>query len=430
MNLCRIGGWGVRGVLGGAFIGLSLSGGCNRPAAGGAMGPPPATVTVSHPIDREVQEWDEYPGRLESTETVEVRPRVSGYITSVNFKEGAIVPKGELLYVIDPRPYQAELERAQGEVARAQAQLALAETEFKRTSGLVPTNAASEFELDEKRANRDQAKAAVAVAQANAESARLNVEFTHIRSPIAGRISRTTITAGNLVNSTAMADVKPLTTITSLDPIYCYVDADESAVLKYQRMVREKQRPDARSGGQVPATLALLNERDFARNGVIDFIDNRINPATGTLRARGVFPNPNGVMTPGLYARLRVPGGPVYRTLLVPELSIQTDQNSKFVMTVDKENTVQITPVTLGAQFGTLRSIVKGLNGDERVIVNGLMKARPGSKVQPQDAPMPGADEASLSTTRIVGPTTEPSTATTQPAAATQPSPAPISSAR
>jgi multidrug efflux pump subunit AcrA (membrane-fusion protein) len=412
------------------------------------MSPPPAQVTVSRPLDRNVQEWDEYPGRLESKEIVEVRPRVSGYVTSVNFKEGSIVPKGELLYVIDPRPYQAELERAQGEVARAQAQLALAETEFKRTSGLVPTNAASEFELDEKRANRDQAKAAVAVAQANVEAAQLNVEFTHIRAPITGRISRTTITAGNLVNGGGVAgggsapgggsgggmvDANTLTTITSLDPIYCYVDADETSVLKYQRMVREHQRPDARSGGEVPAMLALLTERDFNRAGTIDFIDNRINPATGTLRARGVFANPNGVMTPGLYARLRVPGGPVHRALLVPELSIQSDQNSKYVMTVDAENTVRITPVTLGAQFGTLRAIVKGLNGDERVIVNGLMRARPGSKVEPQEAPMPGADEETLSTTRIVEPATAPSirgaaAATTLPA--TQPSPSPVSSAR
>jgi RND family efflux transporter MFP subunit len=394
------------------------------------MGPPPATVTVSRPIDREVQEWDEYPGRLESTEIVEIRPRVSGYITSVNFKEGSIVQKGELLYVIDPRPYQAELERTQGELARSQAQLALGETEFKRVSGLVPTNAASEFELDEKRANRDQAKAALAVSQANVDAAQLNVEFTHIRAPITGRISRTMITGGNLVTGGGMAQATMLTTITSLDPIYCYFDADERSVVKYQRMVREKQRPDARNGGQVPAMLALLNEPDFSRSGTIDFIDNRINPATGTLRARGVFANPNGVMTPGLFGRVRVPGGPVYRTLLVPELSIQTDQNSKFVMTVDGENTVRVTPVTLGAQFGTLRAISKGLNGDERVIVNGLMKARPGSKVQPHEAPMPGADETMLSTTRIVEPTTAPSTSTPTTRPTTQPSPVPVSSAR
>src|SRR4051794_2008075 len=197
MKICRISGWGVNGALVGLLSVSFLGTGCNKPAAaGGTGGPPPAPVTISHPLDREVQEWDEYPGRLESTEIVEIRPRVSGYITSVNFKEGSIVQKGELLYVIDPRPYQAELERTQGELSRAKAQLALAETEFKRTSGLVPTNAASEFELDEKRANRDQATAAMAVAQANLEAAQLNVEFTHIRAPITGRISRTMITGG------------------------------------------------------------------------------------------------------------------------------------------------------------------------------------------------------------------------------------------
>ena len=425
MKMCRIGGWGVRGGLVGALIGLTLSSGCNRPAQGGPMGPPPATVTVSLPINREVQEWDEYPGRLESTEIVEIRPRVSGYITSISFKEGSVVKKGDPLYIIDPRPYEAELERTKGEQARAQAQLALAETEFKRVTGLVPTNAASEFELDEKRANRDQAKAAQAVAKANVDAAQLNVDFTHIRAPITGRISRTMITEGNLVTGGGMAQATLLTTIASLDPIYCYFDADETAVLKYQHMVREKR--SSPSDGQVPAMLALLNEREFNRSGVIDFLDNRINPATGTLRVRGVFANPNGVMTPGLYGRVRVPGGPVYRTLLVPELSIQTDQNSKFVMTVDAQNTVRVTPVTLGAQFGTLRSIVKGLTGEEHVIVNGLMKARPGGKVQPQLGPMPGADEAQLSTTRIVEPTTAPSS-TTMPA--TRPSATPVSMAR
>jgi RND family efflux transporter MFP subunit len=417
MNLCRIGGWGVRGGLVAAFIGLTLGNGCNRPAQGGAMGPPPATVTVSHPIDREVQEWDEYPGRLESTEIVEIRPRVSGYITSVSFKEGSIVQKGDQLYVIDPRPYQAELERAQGELARAQAQLALAETEFKRVSGLVPTNAASEFELDEKRANRDQSKAAQAVAEANVKAAQLNVEFTQVRAPITGLISNMMVTAGNLVTGGGQAPATLLTNIVSIDPMWCYVDANEAAVLKYQRMAREGQR--------IPALLALLSDRDFSRAGHIDFMDNSVNPNTGTLRIRGVFPNPDGFMKKGVYARLRVPGGPVYRTLLVPELSIQSDQNSKFVMTVDAENTVRVTPVTLGAQFGTLRAISKGLTGDERVIVNGLMKARPGSKVQPHDAPMPGADETTFSTTRVVEPTIAPTTAPT-----TQSSPTPVSSAR
>jgi RND family efflux transporter MFP subunit len=429
MKMCRIGGWGMQGGLVGALIGLTLSSGCNRPAAGGQVGPPPAQVTVSHPIDRDVQEWDEYPGRLESTEIVEIRPRVSGYITSVNFKEGSVVTKGELLYVIDPRPYAAELDRTKGEQSRAQAQLALAETEFKRVSGLVPTNAASEFELDEKRANRDQAKAAQTVAQANVDAAQLNVEFTHIRAPITGRISRTMITEGNLVTGGGMAQATMLTTIASLDPIYCYFDADETAVLKYQHMVREK-RSEGPNAPKVPAMLALLNERDFSRSGVIDFLDNRINPATGTLRVRGVFDNPKGVMTPGLYARVRVPGGPIYRALLVPELSIQSDQNSKYVMTVDAENTVRVTPVTLGTQFGTLRAISKGLTGEERVIVNGLMRARPGSKVQPHDAPMPGADQTAFSTTRVVEPTTAPSANSPATMRATQPSPSPVSSAR
>jgi RND family efflux transporter MFP subunit len=425
MKMRRISGWVVQAGFAGGLVGLILSG-CNKQAAGGPTMPPPAMVTVSHPVDREVQEWDEYPGRLESTETVEIRPRVSGYVTSVSFDEGSIVKKGELLYIIDPRPYQAELDRTKGELDRATAQLALAETEFKRVSGLVPSKAASEFELDEKRANRDQAKAALTVAQANLDAAKLNVEFTQVRAPITGRISNMIVTAGNLVTGGGQAPATLLTTIVSIDPIYCYVYADEAAALKYQHMSRELQR----SGGQIPALLALLNEHDFSHTGHIDFMDNSVNPNTGTLRLRGVFPNPNGYMRKGDYARLRVPGGPVYRTLLVPELSIQSDQNSKYVMTVDAQNTVRITPVTLGSQFGTLRAIAKGLTGDERVIVNGLMKARPNSKVQPQEAPMPGADETILSTTRITEPATAPSSIPSTTMPATRPSPSPVSSAR
>jgi RND family efflux transporter MFP subunit len=366
---------------------------------------PPPPVTVSVPIERDVMEWDEYPGRLESKELVEVRARVSGYIDKVDFREGGIVKQGDLLFVIDPRPYEFELNRAEGEVGRAKARLALAETEFKRTKGLVPTAAASELELEERKADLAEAQAAVAVAEANAKTARLNVGFTQVRAPIGGRISRIYVTAGNLING-GEGETTLLTTIAALDPIYCYVDADERSVLRYQRLSRENKRVSARDA-QIPAKLALLNETTFEHEGVIDFVDNRVDPTTGTLRARGVFANADGTMTPGLFGRLRIPGSAPYRTLLVSQAAVQADQGQHHVLTLDADNVVKITPVKLGSAFGALRAIESGLTGNERVIVNGLLRARPGGTVTPTEAPMPGADDAAgLATTREVMPTT------------------------
>jgi RND family efflux transporter MFP subunit len=385
--------------------------GCERQGSAQSMQPPPATVTVSVPISREVMEWDEYPGWLDAVHVVEARAQVSGYMQSVNFKEGAIVNKGDLLFEIDPRPFEAELARNEGEVGRAKARLSLAQTEFKRTEKIVASAAASELELDEKKANLAEAEAALKIAQANLETARINLGYTRIKAEITGRISQALVKQGNLVTGGGQTQATLLTTITSLDPIYCWVDADERSVLKYQRLVREKKRQDIRGGQGVPALLALSDEKDFPHTGYIDFVDNRIDRNTGTLRARGIFPNPNGVMTPGLFGRLRVPGSESYRTWLVPELSVQSDQNSKYVLTVAADNTVHITPIKIGSQFGSLRAVESGLKGDERIIVNGLLKARPGGTVVPELKPMPGADEAILSTTRMVEPgTTRPST--------------------
>ena len=348
MDLCftpRIWRWGVTALVGVVSL---ITHGCNRSDAAGPPAPPPAMVTVARPIDREVMEWDEYTGRLEAVETVEVRARVGGFIDSVSFTEGGTVKKGQLLFVIDPRPYQAELDRAQGEVARAQAQLALAETEFKRTSELVPSQAASELELDEKRADRDAAKAALAVAEATVTSTELNVKFTQVTAPIDGRISRIYVTPGNLISGGGQAgEATLLTVITSLDPIYCYVEADERSVLKYQRLSRERKRVSARDA-KIPARLALLNEAEFAHDGVIDFVDNRVDPTTGTLRARGVFPNDDGVMTPGLFGRVRVPGTRIrpYRPGVITPLAFWNTPRARSVPVVGsmRLSTKSITP--------------------------------------------------------------------------------------
>ena len=399
MQIGRLKGWLSPGlVLLGSVMSVT---GCGKPPA--TQVSPAASVTVAPPLDREVMEWDEYPGRLEAKEMVELRARVSGYINSVSFKEGGIVKKGDLLFVIDPRPFQAELERAKGEVQRARARLALAQTEFTRTEKLVPTQAASAIELDEKRANLDEAKAAITVAEANVKTAELNVEHTEVRAPIGGRISRIYQTAGNLVTG-GESQATPLTTITSIDPIYCYIDADERSVLKYQRLSKENKRISARETS-IPCKLALLNEDKYEHVGLVDFVDNRVDPTTGTLRARGVFPNPDGEMTPGLFGRMRVPGAAPYRTLLVAESAIQSDQGQRYVLTLDANNTVGITNIRIGTAFGNLRAVTGGLKGDERIIVNGLLRARPGSVVDPKVGQMPGAEDAeTLATTRVVDP--------------------------
>ena len=368
-------------------------------------------------------EWDEYPGRLEAMHLVEVRAQVSGYLQSVHFKEGGFVSKDDLLFVIDPRPFEAEVARTQGEVSRAKARLVLAETEFKRTKGLVPSEAASELELDEKQANLDEAKGAVDVAEANLKMAQINRGYTEVRAEIAGRISGAYVKPGNLITGGGGAgQATLLTTITSLDPIYCYVDADERSVLKYQNLAREKKRISARDA-LIPCKLALLNEDKFEHIGLVDFVDNRVDPSTGTLRARGVFPNPGGVMTPGLFGRLLVPGAAPYRALLISEQAIQTDQNQKYVLTVDDKNTVRITPITLGYSFGGLRAVQSGLTVYDRVIVNGILRARPGATVDPQTGTMPSAQDAeTYATTRAVMPTTIPSTMPTSTRPTTEPS--------
>jgi RND family efflux transporter MFP subunit len=418
----------LRGGRAAGFLALSVilaAGGCDRSEANAPPAPPPPPVTVARPIEREVMEWDEYTGRLEAVETVEVRARVGGFIDSVSFKEGGTVTKGQPLFVIDPRPFQAELDRARGEVARAKAQLALAETEFKRAGQLVRTQAGSELELDEKRADRDAAKANLSVAQAAVTTAELNLGFTKVTAPIDGRISRIYVTAGNLITGgTQGGEATLLTVITSLNPMYCYVEADERSVLKYQRLSRERKRVSARDA-RIPARLALLNEPEFAHEGVIDFVDNRVDPTTGTLRARGVFPNDDGVMTPGLFGRVRIPGAAAYHAILVAESAIQNDQNAKYVMTVDDANVVHKTPITAGTAFGNMRAIESGLTGNERVIVNGMLRARPQAPVTPTEAPMPGEQDLAWFTPDGRPPTTGPTTTTaptsrppTQPVAA------------
>lgn len=410
---------GLAGLATGMSVG-GMSAGCDRTDA---AGPPPApAVTVSRPLYREVIEWDEYTGHLESPETVNLQARVSGFIEQCLFQEGALVHKNDELFQIDDRPFKADLNSKISDVARAQSQSDLALIHLKRYSSVHDTKAISEEDYDTAKASYDQTQAVLAGAQAAEVLSRLNLEWTRVVAPINGRVSRREVTAGNLVNGggTGGAQATLLTTIVSVDPMYCYVDVDEHAVLKYQELRRQGKRASARDG-PIPVFMQLENETTFPHEGVVDFVDNRLDPGTGTLRARGVFRNPDGSLTPGLYGRLRVAGSGRYKAILVPDAAVGTDQDLRFVLLAKSDDTVELRPVKLGALFGRLRA-VEGISPDDRVIINGLQRARPGTRVAVQVAQIPDSAymlTASGSPTTqelpvVPSPTTQPEKGTAQ----------------
>ncbi len=359
-----------------------LATGCGKQASKTA--PPAAVVTVVQPIAREIVEWDDYIGRLEAPETVEIRARVSGYLDKVHFKEGKEVKKGDLLLTIDPRPYQAEFDRADAEYQRATSQAALAKNDFERAKRLISTKAISEEDYDTKAKTYAAAQAAVMSAKAATDLAKLNLEFTEIRAPIDGRISRALVTEGNLVSGgVSGAGASLLTTLVSLDPLYCYGDADERAVLKYIRLSKEGKRESARDK-EIPAEMELADETGFPHKGRIDFLDNRIDPNTGTMRARGVFSNADHSLSPGFFVRIRVPGSGKYPALLIPDRALGSDQAQKFVYVVNAEKKVEFRPIQIGPMIDGLRVVRSGLKAEEQIIVEGLLRVRPGVVVDPK----------------------------------------------
>lgn len=365
-----------------APIGSALLG-CERaPEANAAVAPP--VVAVSQPIEREVTDYDEYTGRTAAVDAVEVRARVSGYLVKVHFQEGALVEKGDLLFEIDPRPFQAVLDEAEGRVAQWEARLVRAEADAARNQQLLPGGAVSERELDTAVADRDEARAAIRSAQAAVERAALDLEFTRVTAPISGRTSRYLITEGNLVT----ADATLLTTLVSIDPMYAYFDVDETTVLRVRQLIREGNMPVIR-GGEVPVRLSLTPDDGFPHQGTIDFAENRVDAETGTLRLRGVFPNQGEVLLPGLFVRVRAPIGKAHRALLVSERAVDNDQGQKILYIVDDENQVVSRPIRVGALHDGLREIVDGVQPGERVIVNGLLQVRPGIIVEPKLVEMP-----------------------------------------
>jgi RND family efflux transporter MFP subunit len=363
-----------------AFTSLLALAGCDN-GSSQPQARPPAPVTVAPPLVREMADYDEFTGRFAAVDSVEIRARVSGYLDAVHFKDGQEVSKGQLLYVIDPRPFEAEVARAKADVDAAEAQLELAEREVARYGSLRQGGNASQQTLDEKLQARRSASASVQSAQAALRQAELNLEFTNITAPVAGRISRTNVTVGNLVSG-ADAGGTALTTIVSVDPIYLYFDGDEQVYLRSQRRNLLGELPDARITA-VPIDLALADETGFPHTGWLDFVDNQLDQATGTIRVRGIFSNPARIFTPGMFARVRVAGSEPKRTILIPDAAIGTDQTRRFVWVIGAENKPQLTIVELGSAVGSLRVIRSGLTATDQVVVNGIMRVRPGVPVTP-----------------------------------------------
>jgi RND family efflux transporter MFP subunit len=365
---------------------LGLVGCARKPVETSAAAPPP--VTVSYPVEREVTDYADYTARTAAVDSVELRARVSGYLDKANFKEGALVKKGDVLFEIDPRTYQAVLDHTKGTLAAVEAKVARLSADFARAQRMISNRVIGQEEFDRIAGERGEAVASRAAAQAAVARAELDLGFTKVTAPVSGRVSRYQVTVGNLVSAGDQTPGTLLTTIVSVDPMYAYFDVDEHTVLRVKQLIREgkAETPDK---VEIPVWLGLGNEEGHPHRGTINFIDNQVNSKTGTLRARGVFANKDDALSPGYFARLRVPIGVAHKTLLVTERALDTDQGQKVLYVVDKDNHIASRPVRLGALHDGLREITEGLKPGERVIVNGLQQVRPGLAVEPNLVDMP-----------------------------------------
>jgi len=343
--------------------------------------PPAPSVRVAAVVTRQVTDWDEFTGRFEAVERVDLRPRVSGYIDRIEYSEGKEVRKGDLLFSIDARSYEAELKRVQAEVARVESQRSLSDSELTRARKLVELRALSREEFDARVSRLSQSDAELKAARAAVETAQLNLSFTRVTAPVAGRVSRANVTAGNFVT----AGTTVLTTLVSLDPIYVSFETDEQAYLKYMRLARSGELASSRDAPNEVA-IGLANESGYPHAGKMNFVDNALDPATGTIRGRAVLANGERLFTPGLFARVRLPGSASHQALLINDEAIMSDQDRKYVMVVDRDDVIEYRQVQLGAVAEDLRIVREGLAAGERVVVSGQQRVRPGIKVTPQPA--------------------------------------------
>jgi RND family efflux transporter MFP subunit len=372
---------------------LGLAGCARPPAEAPAAAPPP--VSVSYPVEREVTDYADFTARTAAVDSVELRARVSGYLVKVNFKEGALVEKGDLLFEIDPRTYQAVLQNTQGSLASVEAHVKRLEADLARAQRMYSTLAINREEFDRIAGDYREAVASRKAAQAAVERARLDLDFTRVSAPVSGRVSNYRVTVGNLVQAGDLTGGTLLTTIVSVDPMYAYFDVDERTVLRVKQLVREGKlgTPDH---AEIPVWLGLANEDGlFPHRGTVNFVDNQVNARTGTLKVRGVFPNKDEVLSPGYFARVRVPVSAPHQALLITERALDTDQGQKIVYVVDNDNKVTSRPVRLGSLHDGLREITDGLKPEDRLIVVGLQQVRPGMTVEPNLVDMPAQNPKS-----------------------------------
>jgi RND family efflux transporter MFP subunit len=355
--------------------------------------PPPPTVTVATPAQRAVVDYDEYVGRFLAVDSVEVRARVSGYLDGVHFKDGQIVKAGDLLFTIDKRPFQNALDQARANLTLARSNLTYTDADLARGKQLVRDKTITEQVFEQRAQAKRNAEASVLANEAAVRQAELDLQFTELRAPVTGRIGDRRVSPGNLITGGTTGTTTMLATIVSLDPIRFEFTFDEAAYLRYERSSRTGLEVTSREGSVI-VSLKLIDEADFVHRGYMDFVDNVIDKASGTIRGRAVFSNADEVFTPGMFGRVRVPGSPAYPALVIPDSAIASEQARKYVLVVDNENTAQQRYVTLGQLVDKLRVVKDGLKPDDRIIVNGLMRARPGAKVTPEDQAQASATPA------------------------------------
>jgi len=367
------------------ILAAGLLGGCG---ADGTSEFPPLDVSVATVVQRSIVEWDDYTGRIQAVDRIEVRPRVSGYLAGLHFREGALVSAGDLLFVIDDREYRAAVDAARADLARAEARRVVAGQEMARAEALIEARAVSRGELEARQAERLQAEADTLAARARLAQAELQLSFTRVRAQVTGRTGQALVRPGNLVT----AGESLLTTVVTIDPVHVVFDGDERAYLRYQQLARNGERPSSRDARN-PVLVGLADDEGFPHRGEMDFMDNAVDPATGTIRGRAVVPNPEGVLTPGLFARVRLLGGSRPDALLIHEQALLTDQDRRYVYVLGEGNLAQRRDVTLGPQFEGLRVVTAGLAAGDRVIVNGVRKIFfPGQPVNPREVPMDAPD--------------------------------------